>query len=528
MTFSAATPRTIELRVRWLSFGFFLLFIAYSSAQLLQTAINGPKGYVCLFLVYSFFGVSSLTAPKMVSWFSATVLLPISAIGYVCMVASNIFAIEAFLAPSCAFVGVCAATLWASQSVLIGASSVSLSKVSGDELTLCTSKLNSQFYAIFMTSGIVSGIFSTIVMLSGLPNAVQLLFTLLTFIGTSAVFVLATIPQPEDMTSRAIDFQCSKLRFNSEKQTKFALSDFDDNNMFNDSVSWWTDGRQDKLSIEDVSNLPSFSSSSSSSTAASTTTTTTTSVERPTLLYMLWFITHDVRMRLLIPTMFTNGLIAGFFNGALLGVLFKGHLGAQFISLIGAIYCAIAALASNYLWQRLAKVTTFGRRWSFAVALIGYSLWYALIAIYTAVQPPPEATLSPDFQPSIPSIIFFTFLSISHGILDPVLNTFIPATLQVFFPAGRDLLSSMGSIRVFYSAGFALQQVISISFLSISGKSMISEQCVIVSCVTVISALSLFYLNKYICAIDLTIEIAATATAAASSSTSINKVVDKI
>jgi hypothetical protein len=57
---------------------------------------------------------------------------------------------------------------------------------------------------------------------------------------------------------------------------------------------------------------------------------------------------------------------------------------------------------------------------------------------------------------------------------------------------------------------------------------MISEQCVIVSCVTVISALSLFYLNKYICAIDLTIETAATATAAASSSTSINKVVDKI
>lgn len=508
MTASAATSRTIELRVRWLSFGFFLLFIAYSSAQLLQTAINGPKGYICLFLVYAFFGVSSLTAPKMVSWFSATALLPISAIGYVCMVSSNIFATEAFLAPSCAFVGVCAATLWASQSVLIGASSVSLSKVSGDELTLCTSKLNSQFYSIFMTSGIVSGIFSTMVMMSGVPNAVQLLFTLLTFIGTIAVFVLATIPQPEDMTSRAIDFQCSKLRLKSDPKNT-ALANTEDSTI-NESISWWTDGELSKLPIYDNDVVVVVKSPPAN-------------LERPTLLYMLWFITHNKRMLLIIPAMFANGLIAGFFNGALLGVLFKGNLGAQYISLIGAVYCAIAALASSYLWQRLAKITTFGRRWSFAVALVGYSVWYALIAIYTAIQPPPEAIIlnSPDFQPSLSSIVFFTFLSISHGVFDPVLNTFIPATLQVFFPAGRDLLSSMGSIRVFYSAGFALQQVISISFLSITGRSMISEQCVIVSCVTVISALSLFYLNKYVCAIDL-LETAAATTTITSSSLSFN------
>jgi len=507
MTTSAATSRTIELRVRWLSFGFFLLFIAYSSAQLLQTAINGPKGYICLFLVYAFFGVSSLTAPKMVSWFSATALLPISAIGYVCMVSSNIFASEAFLAPSCAFVGVCAATLWASQSVLIGASSVSLSKVSGDELTLCTSKLNSQFYSIFMTSGIVSGLFSTMVMMSGVPNAVQLLFTLLTFIGTIAVFVLATIPQPEDMTSRAIDFQCSKLRLKVDPKNT-ALANTEDSSI-NESISWWTDGELNKFPISDndvvvVKSTPAI-------------------LERPTLLYMLWFITHNTRMLLIIPAMFANGLIAGFFNGALLGVLFKGNLGAQYISLIGAVYCAIAALASSYLWQRLAKIPTFGRRWSFAVALVGYSVWYALIAIYTAIQPPPEAIIlnsSPDFQPSLSSIAFFTFLSISHGVFDPVLNTFIPATLQVFFPAGRDLLSSMGSIRVFYSAGFALQQVISISFLSMTGRSMISEQCVIVSCVTVISALSLFYLNKYVCAIDLL----ETSITSSSSSSNANKV----
>jgi hypothetical protein len=500
-----ATPRTIELRVRWLSFGFFLLFIAYSSAQLLQTVVNGPKGYICLFLVYSFFGVSSLLAPKLVSYFSATALLPLSAIGYVCMVAANIFSNEAFLAPSCAFVGICAATLWASQSVLIGASAVSLSKVSGDELTLCTSKLNSQFYAIFMTSGIVSGLFSTVVLTSGAPNAIQLLFTLLTFIGILAAFVLATVPQPEDMTSKAIDFNCTKLRLrhhsllSSSIETKSNISSCEIDNETN-SVSWWTDG--EKSSVDDstatATTIPSTSKEISS-------TIPTTLIDRPTLVYMLWFISHDLRLRLLIPAMFANGLIAGCFNGALLGVLFKGHLGSQLISLIGAIYCLVAAVASNYLWQRLSKLQKFGRRWSFATALLGYTIWYIFVSIYTFISPPPENSLSStEFQqPSLSSLIFFTVLSITHGILDPVLNTFVPATLQVFFPTGKDLYSSMGSIRVFYSAGFALAQVLSISLLSITGKSMISLQCAIVSFIAAFAAICLYYLNTKICSIDL-------------------------
>ena len=61
----------------------------------------------------------------------------------------------------------------------------------------------------------------------------------------------------------------------------------------------------------------------------------------------------------------------------------------------------------------------------------------------------------------------------------------------------------MGSIRVFYSAGFALAQVLSISLLSITGKSMISLQCAIVSFIAAFAAICLYYLNTRICSIDL-------------------------
>ena len=61
------TTTTIAWRVRFLGLSFFLLFFAYSSAQTLESTLNGAAGFLCLSLIYAFLAVSFLCAPYIVS-----------------------------------------------------------------------------------------------------------------------------------------------------------------------------------------------------------------------------------------------------------------------------------------------------------------------------------------------------------------------------------------------------------------------------------------------------------------------------
>jgi hypothetical protein len=508
-----ASSATYSGRVRFLAAGFFCVFVAYSSAQLLQTALNGARGYACLFAVYAAFGLCSLYAPALVSRFGPNALLPGSACGYAIMVAANLFRGEAaagLLVPSCVFVGACAATLWSAQAVYLGKASLELSTSEGRELTLCTSELNSAFYSTFMASGVVSGLFSSAVMMSGVPDAVSLLFLLLTGVGVAGVVAFALLPEAGDPSSRVFALPGTKhggaaLLVVAEAEAAAAASV---------AESWWREEEAPApavlvaASAAEVAQVkPEFQhataatlstatapSAPAASAAAASTAAAADPPVRPTLLYMVVFLATDRRMRYIIPTIFATGFGAGFVNGAWMGGVVARRIGTPLVGLIGATYAAASSLASRFLWAPLAQRPAFGRRWSFAYALAAYVIWYIGFAAYIAATPADGASAD------LP-VLFLG--AIAHGLFDPVLSSFVPATLQTFFSGGRDALCAMSSVRVIYSAGFAGAQLLSTSLSAAGASPRYAEQSALAAALTLLAAGCLSWLHLRVCEIDV-------------------------
>jgi hypothetical protein len=191
------TSSTLQRRVILLAFGFFSLFLAYNTAQLLQTAVNGSSGYTCLGLVYGWFSVSSLVAPYFVFRYGACCLLAPSGIAYVMMTASYLVPeSSAFLLSSCMFVGVSAAFLWTSQGSYIGECAAAMAKATGRAMTDCTSELNATFYSIFACSGGVSAAFSYAFLTLAGPGSIKALFVVLTLCGCAGIALLAILAAP--------------------------------------------------------------------------------------------------------------------------------------------------------------------------------------------------------------------------------------------------------------------------------------------------------------------------------------------
>ena len=533
-------------RARFLALAFFLLFVAYSSAQLLQTALNGARGYACLFSVYAAFGLCSLYAPALVARFGANALLPASACGYVIMVGANLFrgeSAEWLLIPSCVFVGACAATLWSAQAVYLGQASLELSRSEGRELTLCTSQLNAKFYAVFMSSGVVSGLFSSAVMMSGVPNAVTLLFMLLTGVGAAGVAAFALLPEASDPSARIVALPGTRLA----GPALILAADADAAATERAAARWWADDEEaaaaatgdEKLGVDEAAeysggggasapkaaaaSAPQEESSAGGESAAgaprvhaadagggsgasaqggssaATAAPVAAPIEpakapaRPTLVYMIYFLATDRRMRFIIPTIFATGFGAGYVNGAWMGGVVAARIGVPWVGLVGATYSATSSLASTYLWGPLSQRASFGRRWCFAAALTAYVAWYVAFAAF-------QATTSPGAAPSADFAVLFVG-SAAHGLFDPVLSSFVPATLQTFFSSGRDALCAMSSVRVIYSLGFALAQLLSTT-LAATGAPRLAEQSALAAGLTLLAAACLSWLHLRVCPID--------------------------
>ena len=188
---------TIKRRVTLLAFGFFSLFLAYNTAQLLQTAVNGSNGYTCLGLVYGWFALSSIVSPYFVFRFGSRCLLAPSGIAYVLMTASYLAPESSiFLLGSCFSVGISAAFLWTSQGSYIGECALAMSKVTNRAMTDCTSELNANFYSIFATSSGVSAAFSFAFLSLAGPDSIRTLFIILTLCGCVGISLLAVLAEP--------------------------------------------------------------------------------------------------------------------------------------------------------------------------------------------------------------------------------------------------------------------------------------------------------------------------------------------
>jgi len=489
----------VEARVRFLGLGFFLVFVAYSSAQLLQTALNGGNGYICLFLVYACFGSFSLVSPSLVDRVGPNVLLPLSAIGYALMTASNIAPVASVLLPSCVLIGACAATLWSAQAVYMSRCALTLSQRTGIALTQCTSNLNLVFYQLFMCSGAISGLLASAIMMSGVPNAVTLLFLLLTGVGALGVVSLASLPLPSDPTSRIVAALPAACGGSSEATAAALAAAYADEDAKDarEAAEFWGE----KVEVASAQKKPVVAM-----LLSATAVVTAEAPKRPSPLYMLYFVLTNRRVLFLLPAIFANGSGAGYINGTWMASAAR-LIGFEYIGLIGCVYAVVSAVAARYVWKPLAQ--SRGRRFCFLCAIVGYSVWYSMMAAWLLLFTP-RAGDAPPF-----AALFC--LGAVHGLLDPVLQSLIPATLQVFFSSGRDSLCAMSSIRVVYSAGFAGAQALSLAL----AQSRVGEQSVILAFLMLAAGCSLYFLHNFVCAIDLSDEEAARWLEGASSPTKV-------
>ena len=202
---ASISSTAIQRRVRLLALGFFSLFLAYNTAQLLQTAVNGSKGYTCLGLVYGWFALSSLNSPYFVFRFGPRCLLAPSAIAYVMMTASYLVPDSSiFLLGSCMSVGVSAAFLWTSQGSYVGQCAAVMSKSTNCAMTDCASELNAAFYSIFASSSGVSAAFSFVFLTLAGPDSIRALFVVLTLCGCVGIALLAMLADPQAPHSGAM------------------------------------------------------------------------------------------------------------------------------------------------------------------------------------------------------------------------------------------------------------------------------------------------------------------------------------
>jgi hypothetical protein len=210
---------------------------------------------------------------------------------------------------------------------------------------------------------------------------------------------------------------------------------------------------------------------------------------------MLYFVLTNRRVLFLLPAIFANGSGAGYINGVWMATAARLLLSPGYIGLIGFVYAVASAAAARYIWKPLSQ--SRGRRFCFFSAVVGFVFWYTTMGAWLLLFPPGAG--------DAPPFAALFILGAVHGILDPVLQSLIPATLQVFFSSGRDSLCAMSSIRVVYSAGFAGAQALSLAL----AQSRVGEQSVILAFLMAAAGCSLYFLHHFVCKIDLSDEEAA-------------------
>ena len=201
------SARVCLLRVYACAAGFWLLFSAYLSAQLLQTAVDGGAGYACLYVIYALFSFCALIAPHAIGIVKPRFLIPLSALAYCGMVIATAFPPTAGLVAACAAVGIAAAFLWSAQGLYISQCANQMIAID-PQLRLSNANIitNSAFYTVFASSGAVSYLLSSLVMVlsSDIESATRSLFAALSVVAGCGVALLACLPDPDDTSSSVL------------------------------------------------------------------------------------------------------------------------------------------------------------------------------------------------------------------------------------------------------------------------------------------------------------------------------------
>ena len=85
---------------------------------------------------------------------------------------------------------------------------------------------------------------------------------------------------------------------------------------------------------------------------------------------------------------------------------------------------------------------------------------------------------------------------VAFAATDPVTQAFTTATMQSYYPTAPQLNCAVAAPKFFYALGFAGQQLLSLAAQWEAGRPCIAEQCGLLACLTLVSAASLYRLNR--------------------------------
>lgn len=181
-----------ELQV--LSWSFFLVFLAFSTTQSLESSLHpGPIGTASLGVVYIVLCVASLVAPSVLRMLgSLRLALTAGFSTYALFVAANIVGTWLAMLPTAAMLGAGAAVLWSAQGSY-------LSLLARDEAA--AARASGVFFCIYQASQLVGGIVAYAVLRSGsgasTTTTLFAVFTLSACLGTLLSTRLRSLERPD-------------------------------------------------------------------------------------------------------------------------------------------------------------------------------------------------------------------------------------------------------------------------------------------------------------------------------------------
>lgn len=451
--------RVIEARVTSLARGFFCVFAAFSTAQMLESSLHGPSGLACLFSIYGAFGVSAAAAPWLIgaSAVTTTTAMAVSSVPYVALVASSLLPtrIEALSQIACVGVGLGAGTLWAAHGTYVGEAAVAFAAATDTSVSMAASRLNAIFYSTFFCSGIVANSAASVLMIA-IPDAtlaVRALFALLTFISGCGCAIIYFLVSPNDANDRIFAFSSCRTVVSGPRVVMSAAA---------------PEEAKDGVSPPAV----------------------------PSPLAVIRFLVVERPVRFLAPTAFATGAGAGFIIGSWMARAVAASVGAGYVGLAGTAY-GIAAVLGMRVWGALAARQSWGRRWVFVVGFAIAALWYAATAAVWVGADPPSAV--PDgsamrVATALAAISAFAFT-------DSIFNALLNATVQTLYPARPALTCGIACMKISYCAGFSLQQIFALA-MSARGDARLDYNAGACLLLLVVAALSLAYGHARVAHID--------------------------
>jgi len=185
----------------------------------LTTSLDPTLGNICLSALYGTFTLVSIPAPRLVHLLGPRLSIVFGGIPYVLMVASFLLPSDLPMAVTYSLkilayslTGIGAAMLWCGAGVYIGRCAINSATESGTCKERSTTKMNSLFFSIYQSNGIIGNSIASIIAMQGSKsndnNTQNILFIVLAIIagiGLVVFFMLPNVEQAEDDDGEAAD-----------------------------------------------------------------------------------------------------------------------------------------------------------------------------------------------------------------------------------------------------------------------------------------------------------------------------------